>query len=172
MNRKKAEAVLAAVNEKYAKWHEMSRELGYDKPDDFPQLVPNWHGWSLHGGKPVAFAITWECNSPDDWAMDWWNAQDKEIGVFCEPIFSFVLGIYDEDGFEWDRVKRGGKFVHQHLLSEDRDTPETCWITRVTRTPGGAVDTVWYRSGDPKVGYLNKASAEYFESSVVSFWED
>lgn len=171
MDRKKAEAVLAAVEAKYADWIKFTRdEYPNAGPDEFPQLVANWSGWT-NTGKPVSFAVAWECNSPDEWALDWSNRQDTELGVFCEPIFSFVLGIYDENGTEWDRVKRGRKFVHQHLITEDRK-PETCYITRVTRTPGGAVDTVYYRSGDPKMGYLNKASAEYFEDHVLSFWED
>ena len=170
MNRRKAEAVLAAVEAKHADWIKLSKDWGDVHPDNYPQLIPNWWGNRRTSERPVPFVVAWECNSPDNWAINWWNAQDKGLGVVCEPEFSFVLGIHDDGEFEWDRVKRGGKFVHQRLLTQGRK-PETCWITRVVRY-NGAVETVYYRSGDPKTGYPNKASAEYFESHVLSFWED
>ncbi len=173
MDRKKAQAVLDAVNAKYAQWIQMSKEdFGQTDPNDYPQLVANWNGFTVPG-RPAPFAIAWECNSPDDWALDWWNAQDKALGVFCEPIFSFVLGIYDEGGFEWGRVRRGSRFVHQMLTDAD-GKPLTCRITRVLHYNGGAVETVYYRVCSPHMEdrTLNKASAEYFSDHVVSFWED
>lgn len=172
MKRSTAEAVFKAVQDKYEQWITMSREdFGQTDPGDFPQLQENWHGWSTGPhGKPTPFAIAWECNSPDDWALDWWNAQDEKLGVTCEPIFSFVLGIYDNYDIEWELVKRGSCFTHQRALTADRK-PEKCWITKVTRTPGGAVDMVWYRHGDPKTGFLAKAEGAYFAESVISFWE-
>lgn len=160
MDRKKAQAVLEAVQNKYAEW---IKELCPD-PRDQPQLMENYDG--------APFAVAWESGSPDEWALAWHGdgtSKDPK-GTFCEPIFTFVLGIYDEHGLEWNRVKRGGKFAHKYLITEDRK-PETCYITRVERT-GGAVDTVFYRVGDPKVGILNKASGEYFAKAVISFWED
>lgn len=168
MDRKKAEAVLAAVQNKYAQWIQMSREdFGQTHPDEFPQLVENF---SISGlGRSAPFAVAWESNSPDDWAIRWHgdgDSRDPE-GTFCEPIFSFVLGIYDTDGFEWDRVKRGAKFVHQRLITEDRK-PERCWITKTNKRDG----QVWYRVGDPKTGFLNTCTFEYFEERVVSFWEE
>lgn len=171
MDRKKAQAVLEAVQSKYAQWIQMSREdFGQTHPDDFPQLMTNWWGTRLPHERPVPFVVAWECNSPDEWAMHWNNEQPESLGVFCQPEFTFVLGIYDENDFEWDRVKRGSKFVHQHLIDEDHK-PETCYITRTLKN-GSAVSEVFYRVGDPKRGFLNKASAEYFAEHVVSFWED
>lgn len=170
MDRKKAEAVLKAVECKYAEWILVGQEYGSKDPEDHPQLVENFR-YGI-GGRPAPFAVAWECNSPDNWALAWHGDGDNRDpeGTFCEPIFSFVLGIYDDGEFEWGRVKRGSKFVHQHLIDEDHK-PETCYITRTLKN-GSAVSEVFYRVGDPKRGFLNKASAEYFAEHVVSFWED
>lgn len=168
MDRKKAQAVLKAVEKKYEQWITMSREdFGQTHPDEFPQLMENynWRGT----GRPAPFAIVWESNSPDEWAGRWGgeiNHKDPE-GTFCEPIMSFILGIYDDGAFEWNRAKRGAKFVHQHLITEDRK-PERCWITKISKVNS----QVWYRVGDPKTGFLNTCTFEYFEDHVVSFWED
>jgi hypothetical protein len=170
MDRKKAQAVLKAVESKYAEWILVSQEYGSQDPQDYPQLMENFNYSGI--GRPAPFAVAWECNSPDDWAIKWHGDGDSKDpeGVFCEPIFSFVLGVYDDGEFEWDRVKRGSKFVHQRLITEDRK-PETCYITRTLKRDG-SVREVFYRVGDPKTGFLNKASAEYFSEHVVSFWED
>lgn len=95
MNRTKAEKALKAVERKYARWIALSKEDGVTDPDNFPQIV---EGFSFGLDKPAPFAIVWECNSPDEWALRWGSTKREDpTGVFCEPIMSFVLGVYDGD---------------------------------------------------------------------------
>lgn len=164
MDRNKAEAALKAVQDRYADWIKFSREDGITDADCYPQLVANYWGTRTQN-KPAPFAIVWECNSPDDWAITYAMEQPEGTGVYVDAEFSFVLGIFDDGEFEQHRVKRGAKFVHQRLLTKD-DQPETCWITRTTK------DMVWYRNGDATAGFLNKCTAGYFAEHVVSFWEE
>lgn len=89
MNKTLAEKVLKAVEKKYAVWIQLTKDDGTTAPDYFPQLVENY------GGKPGQYAIVWECGAPDEWALRWGSAKREDpSGTFCEPIYSFVLGIY------------------------------------------------------------------------------
>jgi hypothetical protein len=89
MNKALAEKVLKAVERKYAKWIEFSRADGNTDPRDYPQLMADYDG--------APYAVVWESNSPDEWAIRWGSAKREDpSGTFCEPIFSFVLGIYPD----------------------------------------------------------------------------
>jgi hypothetical protein len=174
VDRKKAEAVLKAVETKYAEWIALSKADGINDADCYPQLVANWWGYRERSGRPAPFAVSWEVNSPDNWAVTFSMEQEGNVnvpdGVHCEAEFSFVLGVHDNDEFDWNRVKRGSKFVHQRAIDRDGQ-PVTCWITKVSRVDDG-IDVVWYRHENPKTGFLSKCSAEFFADKVLSFWED
>jgi hypothetical protein len=87
MNQRKAELVLAAVERKYAKWLAFDNAKG---TENGPKLVKNGPGMY------VSYSIVWEVNSPDEWALKWGSEKNEDpAGVFCEPILSFVLGVYD-----------------------------------------------------------------------------
>lgn len=96
MDKSTAQTVLKAVELKYAKWISLSKADGATDPDDFPRLVENYtFGIENH---PAPFAIVWECNAPDEWTQRWGSAKREDPpGTFCEPIYSYVLGIYDGD---------------------------------------------------------------------------
>lgn len=89
MDQRKAERVLKAVEKKYATWIRLSQEDGVTDPDSYPRLVQSYDR--------APYAVVWECNSPDEWAVRWGSAKREDpAGTFCEPIFSFVLGVYDD----------------------------------------------------------------------------
>lgn len=107
-----AEKVLAAVKARYKGW--------FDKPEDGPQLLKDYDYLGLG---PAPYAVLWE-GGPHEWAIAF-TAGDTteeersmlvdaagEFGipydppaeeltptipdeVFCEPVTSFILGIYD-----------------------------------------------------------------------------
>lgn len=86
MNQRKAEAVLRAVETKYAEWLALDNSKGTEYG---PQLVRGYY-------RRDDWCIVWEKGSPDEWAIKWgWNGNEDPAGTFCEPVYSFVLGIYD-----------------------------------------------------------------------------
>lgn len=94
MNQAKAETVLRAVEKKYDRWIGFARADGVTDPDAFPKLVENF-SYGIED-RPAPFAVVWEYNAPDDWAMRWGSAKREDPpGTFCEPVYEYVLGIYN-----------------------------------------------------------------------------
>lgn len=112
VTRQQAEAVLQAIRTQFSAYvqaegitEELLRPLS---DDDLPQLVEDYDG--------APFAIVWESNSPYEWAYRVFEGGvDEEMtelasefgggvvrtpavtepeGVHCEPLMSFILGIY------------------------------------------------------------------------------
>jgi hypothetical protein len=77
MNRKTAEQVLEEIKARYADY------LPYSQPN----LRDNTHEELSEG----SWSIDWE-DGPDEWCLGY---RTEVPGVFVEPIFSFVLGVYD-----------------------------------------------------------------------------
>lgn len=94
VTRKQAEAVLSAVERKHH-WYLMEFALTEDGGIDFETMVPVTNSTCrphlVENCDGAPYAIVWESNSPDDWAI---NFYEDIKGVFCEAIMSFVLGIY------------------------------------------------------------------------------
>lgn len=89
---KKATAlkVLKEIEAKHAEWLKVSEEFYPGHPDNRPILYNADHEQLSKG----SWSIAWEGTSPEDWAI---NFETSIPGVFVEPIFSFVLGIYDNN---------------------------------------------------------------------------
>lgn len=95
MNKATAEKVLKAVEKKYEKWIGFAKEDGATA-EDLPKLVEDY-SFGIEG-HPAPYAIVWESGSPDEWALRWGSAKREDPpGTYCEPVYSFVLGIYDGD---------------------------------------------------------------------------
>lgn len=92
-----AEKVLAAVKRQFKPW--------IDAGMAGPRLVKDY-SWS-DIGNPAPYAIVWEDGSPYEWCFLFpYGGVEEEFGfnvkaveipksVFTEPIFSFILGIYE-----------------------------------------------------------------------------
>lgn len=80
MRKATAEKVLAEIEAKYAALIEAGI---YDRPN----LRDADHEELSEG----SFSIDWE-EGPDEWCYDF---ETKVPGVFVEPIYSFILGVYD-----------------------------------------------------------------------------
>ena len=86
MNKRKAEAVLTAVKRKYRlELAEYSDELF---ASDGPKIMRSFY-------RDGDWAVVWEAG-PDEWAIRWGEEKDP-AGTFCEPIYSYALGVYDAD---------------------------------------------------------------------------
>lgn len=85
--------LLQAVLDEHAEMIKGDKSLGIAPltGDDLPTLAYAWQ-WDE---TVCPWAICWESSSPDGWAVRRdEQATDKRIGVYTEPYFSFVLGVY------------------------------------------------------------------------------
>lgn len=80
MNKAKATKVLAEIENQFSAF--------LDRPTD-PR--PNLRDHNHEEQSPGSWSIEWE-EGPDDWAM---RFTSKIPGVFVEPIYTFMLGVYD-----------------------------------------------------------------------------
>jgi hypothetical protein len=83
MNRAKAERVLKEIEKQF----HVYIEAGYPRPN----LRDHTHEEMPEG----SWSIDWE-DGPDEWC---YRFSTKVSGVHTEPIFSFVLGLYDADKY-------------------------------------------------------------------------
>lgn len=80
MNRAKATKVLREVEKQFSAYI----EAGYPAPT----LRDHTHEEQSEG----SWSINWE-EGPDEWC---YRFTSKVPGVFVEPIYSFMLGVYDD----------------------------------------------------------------------------
>lgn len=81
MNKAKATKVLREVEEQF----KLYIEAGYPKP--------NLRDADHEGQSKGSWSIEWE-DGPDEWCYA--MPASKIPGVFVEPIYSFILGVYDD----------------------------------------------------------------------------